>query len=259
MASDTGAGAQTPVRAGAFASRKQPRATLSPVISSGNLPSLALPHTFRDPAFLTEALTHASTGRTPDNERLEFLGDAVLDLLVAEELFRRDPSRTEGDLTERKSAVVSRRALAEAARDLRLGQLATFGPGVNDRSALPRSVLANLYEAVLGAVYLDAGLDAARVFVLTTLERLLAAAEESVERDRNPKQVLQHECQKLDGDPPVYEVLDERGKSHSRAFRIRAVHAGQDFPSAWGRTRKEAERWAAHEALLRMDIAEDDA
>ena len=217
---------------------------------------LVLPHTFRDEALLEEALTHASTGRTPDNERLEFLGDAVLDLVVAEELYRRDPSRAEGELTERKAAVVSRRALAEAARDLGLGELAHFGPGITDRLALPRSVLANLYEAVLGAVYLDDGLEAARRFALQTLERILANAERSVSSDRNPKQTLQQLCQQADGEPPSYVLLDERGESHARAFRVAVRHGDETFPSAWGRTRKEAERWAAHEALLRFGTSE---
>ncbi|MEX1025762.1 MAG: ribonuclease III [Planctomycetota bacterium] len=216
-----------------------------------------VPHSFRDPALLEEALTHASTGRTPDNERLEFLGDAVLDLIVAEELYRRDASRSEGELTERKAAVVSRRALAEAAKALGLGELAHFGAGIQDRAALPRSVLANLYEAVLGAIYLDGGLEPARDFALVTLDRLLAEAERSLESDRNPKQTLQHLCQTTSGAPPVYELLDERGHSHARAFRVRAVHGARAFPSAWGRTRKEAERWAAHEALLCFEATDD--
>lgn len=214
---------------------------------------VTLPHDFTDESLLAEALTHASTGETPNNERLEFLGDAVLDLLVAEELFRRDPAQAEGELTERKSAVVSRRALAEAAKNLRLGYVARFGPGVHDRQALPRSVHANLYEAVIGAVYLDAGLEAARSFMLATLRHILERAEAAVESERNPKQALQQLCQAIDGSPPSYRLVEERGQSHTRAFKVAAEHAGTTFPSAWGRTRKEAERWAAHEALLRIE------
>jgi ribonuclease-3 len=104
---------------------------------------------------------HASTGAEQDNERLEFLGDAVLDLVVAEDLFRFHADLPEGDLTELKAWVVSRRVLAEAALRLELDQAARLGSGLR-QSALPRSVLANLYEAVLGAVYMDGGLEAAR-------------------------------------------------------------------------------------------------
>ena len=128
----------------------------------------AVPHSFRSSELLELALTHSSTGLERDNERLEFLGDAVLDLIVAEELFRSDAELDEGLLTELKAWVVSRRTLAEAARRLDLEGAARVGSGLQGR-ALPRRVLANLYEAVLGAVYLDGGYEAARAFTLETL------------------------------------------------------------------------------------------
>jgi ribonuclease-3 len=207
-----------------------------------------LPHAFRDPALLELALTHSSAGAERDNERLEFLGDAALDLIVAESLFRDERELPEGAMTERKAGVVSRRTLAEAAAALGLEARARLGPGLSSR-ALPRSVLANLYEAVLGAVYLDGGLEAARAFVGATLAVPLAE-QGAGERGANPKQELQHICQRDFGVIPTYALLDERGAAHARAFLIAVRVVEREFPSAWGRTRKEAEAWAAREALL---------
>ena len=207
-----------------------------------------LPHEFRNESLLALALTHSSTHAGENNERLEFLGDAVLDLVIAEELFNDDEQLAEGPMTEMKSVIVSRKGLAEAAAALRLGERATLGQGMQQAS-LPRSVLANLYEAVLGAVYLDAGLEAARSFALETLRDLLERAR----RDggsKNPKQELQIYVQRMHGSPPDYVLIEDRGSAHARAFLVAAEFNGKRYAPAWGRTLKEAERWAAHEALL---------
>jgi len=208
----------------------------------------ALPHVFRDPALLQLALTHASMTTERDNERLEFLGDAALDLIIAEELFRRHEQMSEGDLTEAKASIVSRKTLALAANALGLQARAQLGGGMSGRS-VPASVLANLYEAVLGAVYLDGGYQAARTFALATLRGPLESVANS-DSDGNPKQDLQHLAQSRWGTLPAYELLEMRGTAHARAFLMRARVGETAFPSAWGRTRKEAERLAAHEALL---------
>ncbi len=207
-----------------------------------------LPHEFGDPALLELALTHASTGVGADNERLEFLGDAVLDLLVAEELYRHRPDHAEGTMTELKAWIVSRKVLADVTQDIGLDSLAKLGHGMRHR-ALPRSVLANLYEAVLGAVYLDAGLEASREFARITLQKPMAQIL-NAEGAPNPKQTLQRYGQLSTGVPPNYVVLRERGHAHAKAFLVAAQVGEQRFPSAWGRTLKEAERWAAQEALL---------
>jgi ribonuclease-3 len=205
-------------------------------------------HAFRDPELRSLALTHASTGASRDNERLEFLGDSVLSLVVAEELYRAAPELSEGAMTELKAWVVSRKVLAEAARALELESQARVGLGMKDR-ALTSSVLANLYEALLGAVYLDGGLEAARAFALETLREPLERAR-GMQGAPSEKQLLQRLSQVETGVPPEYVVLEERGHAHARAFLVAAEIGGRRFPSAWGRTRKEAERWAAHEALL---------
>ena len=218
----------------------------------------ALPHHFRDPALLELALTHSSTESQTDNERLEFLGDAALDLIVAEELFRHHSDLAEGDLTELKAWVVSRKTLAEAARKLALERAARVGRGLSNRT-LSRSVLANLYEAVLGAVYLDGGLESAHAFVMTTLAEPLTEVREQ-RCGVNSKQALQELSQKRWGTPPEYVELERRGRAHARAFlmcaQVRIGDRDERFPSAWGRTRKEAEQWAADEALLVLEEQE---
>jgi len=215
-----------------------------------------IPHRFDNEELRHLALTHASTGGSEDNERLEFLGDAVLDLVVAEELFQHHLTADEGVLTEMKAWVVSREVLAEAARRLCLDEEVFLGNGMKNRP-LPRSVHANLYEAVLGAVYLDAGLEAARRFTLETLREPLDRGRR-LEGVPNPKQSLQRHSQLATGSPPNYVVIDERGDAHSKAFLVAAQLGARRFPGAWGRTRKEAERWAAHEALLVLEDEDED-
>ncbi len=206
---------------------------------------------FENRALLELALTHASTGRSENNERLEFLGDTVLDLIVAEELYGLDSALSEGEMTEFKAWVVSREVLAGAARELGLGERAYLGHGMRARK-LPRSVFANLYEAYLGAIYLDGGIEAARAFTLRSLADPLARVSEPQET-HNPKQELQQRSQQTTGEPPNYQLIDERGLAHSKAFLVAAEIEDRRFPSAWGRTVKEAERWAAFEALQVLD------
>lgn len=212
-------------------------------------------HTFADESLAELALTHASAaigdgeGRR-DNERMEFLGDTVLDLVIAESLFGDRARYDEGALTEMKAQVVSRKALAVAAERINLPAKARIGRGLN-RKALSRSVLANLYEAIVGAIYLDAGLAPAREFVLDTLGPELSAARERG-GEALPKQAFQEYCQQEFSSPPSYKLVHTRGDANSRAFLIAAHAGGHSFPSAWGRTVKEAEHWAAYEALLHL-------
>ncbi len=217
---------------------------------------------FKDQALWRLALTHASLDLREQgsgdlresNERLEFLGDTVLDLVVAEFLYRRFPGRAEGDLTQMKANLVSRATLAEVAREWQLGEVALIGGGLQ-RGHLSRSVLANLLEAVIGAIYLDQGLAAAERFIECTLgDRLRSDSTRA--NTPSPKQQFQEYCQKLSGKPPRYRVLEQRGEAHARAFLVAAEADGQRYPSAWGRTIKEAESWAALEALLVLDSAQ---
>ncbi len=209
-----------------------------------------LPHAFGDRALLELALTHGSLGAQRDNERLEFLGDAVLDLVVAEALHELEPPLDEGPMTVLKADLVSRRALAMVARDLRLDARARIGPGLAGQT-LPDSVLANLYEALVGAVHLDGGLPAARAFVRATLKEALdrAGRERSA---TNPKQELQILLQQSARALPRSVLLETRGAAHERVFRVSAEVDGEAHASAWGRTLREAETWAAHEAIVAL-------
>lgn len=204
---------------------------------------------FNRPELLGLALRHASAG-PPHNERLEYLGDAALDLVVAEALYRQHADLDEGRLSELKASVVSRPSLAAAARRVGLSEGAVLGQGLTAET-LSRALLANLMEAWLGAIYLDGGLEAVRNAIEQALAEPLRGAL-AHELEANPKQALQHLAQAQTGRPPEYELLRERGLAHARAFQVRARLNGRTFPSAWGRTRKEAERWAAHEALLEL-------
>ena len=214
-------------------------------------------HPFEDSSLAELALTHASAGISDgggrrDNERLEFLGDTVLDLVIAETLFGDRARYPEGALTEMKAQVVSRKALAGAAQRIELAKCARVGRGL-DKRALSRSVLANLYEAIVGAIYLDAGLEATREFIFDTLGPEIAAARERG-GEALPKQAFQEVCQRDLGGTPRYEVVGRRGDENARAFLVRAQAGGRAFPSAWGRTMKEAEHWAAYEALLDLGL-----
>src|SRR5262245_3940016 len=196
---------------------------------------------FANPELLEVALRHSSL-RTADrecNERLEFLGDSVLGLVITEELYRLLPDQAEGELTRIKSAVVARGALYRASQKLGLARFAEFARGVGHRDELPVSVTANLVESVIGAIYLDAGWYPAREFVL----RHLGAELDEVLNDRgakNFKSLLQHEAQESLGVTPTYRTIEEGGPDHRKQFVVAAVLRGQEWGRAEGPTKKEA-------------------
>src|SRR5262245_44465365 len=201
---------------------------------------------FANPELLEVALRHSSL-RTADrecNERLEFLGDSVLGLVITEELYRLLPDQAEGELTRIKSAVVARGALYRASQKLGLARFAEFARGVGRRDELPVSVTANLVEAVIGAIYLDAGFFPAREFVL----RHLGHEIEETLSDRgakNYKSLLQHEVQQAIGVTPTWRTIDEGGADHRRGFTVATMIRGREWGRASGGTKKEAEQEAA--------------
>ena len=219
----------------------------------------AVGHQFCDPSLLVRALTHASVSpnRLESNERLEFLGDAVLGLVVCQELYRRFPSYLEGELTQIKSDVVSRRTCAQMAADLGLPDLLFLGKGVGSRAQLPLSLAAAVFESLIGAIYLDGGLEAAERFILDCIDEHISAADES-EHQRNFKSQLQQYAQKNMMGTPVYEMLDEQGPDHSKCFEMCVMINGRRFPSAWGPSKKEAEQKAALAALKALDLVPAD-
>lgn len=210
---------------------------------------------FEDRALLARALTHASIAETrqSSNERLEFLGDAVLGMLVCEYVFRMFPDLLEGDMTKIKSAVVSRRTCAIVADRLGLSTLLRLGKGMQIREGLPSSVSAAVLESVIGAVYIEGGLDAARTFLMRELEPIIARAAESGHQ-QNFKSVLQQVAQQHLQASPTYVVLDEKGPDHSKSFEVCVDVAGRRFGSAWGGSKKQAEQQAALIALRAMGV-----
>lgn len=209
---------------------------------------------FRDRSLLELCLTHASVARTrlASNERLEFLGDAVLGLVVCELLFRRYPEFAEGDLTRVKSVVVSRSTCAEMSRKLGVDRLIFVGKGLGGHDRIPSSILAAVFESLIAGVYLDGGLEAAREFIERIVEDEIETAT-SRDRGRNYKSVLQHLAQKRFGATPAYKLVDEQGPDHSKCFLIAAVIGDNAYPAAWGASKKEAEQAAAQNALSELD------
>ncbi len=207
---------------------------------------------FNNPELLRQALTHASTGEglNGHNERLEFLGDAVLDLIIAEHLYTEHPERAEGDLTECKAMVVSRTELARAASQMSLEKWIIVGRGIKKGDSLPRSILSNTLEALIGAYYLDSGLEPTKKF---TLQFLRISIDRALQEAVNFKMLLQNYTQKKWNEVPSYELVTRGGPSFSRSFLIQAVVHGEKYPPAWGKTKKEAEQWAAREALLQIE------
>jgi ribonuclease-3 len=209
---------------------------------------------FRQPELLRAALTHASgaDSRLASNERLEFLGDAVLGLVTCEQLFTRFPDYQEGDLTKIKSVVVSRRTCARISRNLNLGDFLFMGKGMHVHAAVPANLLADVFESLVAAIYLDGGLDAARRFILQYVGPEIEQVAESA-HGGNFKSVLQQVAQKEFNATPQYLLLDEKGPDHSKCFKIAAMIGRQSFPGAWGRNKKEAEQKAAMNALAQIN------
>ena len=210
---------------------------------------------FESPDLLVAAVTHASLAdhRLQSNERLEFLGDAILGVIVCEELYTRYPSKLEGDMTKIKSVVVSRRICAQLAEDLALGGLLRMGKGMTDSNEVPGSVLAGAFEAFVAAVYLDGGFEAARDFLLPIVIPEIERAAKSENKD-NYKSFLQQHAQRCLDATPRYEALDEKGPDHSKCFEVAVVLNGRRFPSAWAPNKKEAEQRAALLALQELGL-----
>jgi len=217
-----------------------------------------LGYRFNDQALLTEALTHASatTTRLESNERLEFLGDAVLGMVICQAIHASEPKLAEGQMTKIKSYVVSRSACARVARRLGLSRLLVLGKGVTSSSRLPGSLAAAVFEAVVGALYLDGGLDAARGFLMRAMADVLETAMSS-QHQRNYKSVLQQYAQREWNVTPSYELLDEKGPQHAKCFEVAVRIGDRQYPSAWGSFKKLAEQKAALAALRQLGVLHD--
>jgi ribonuclease-3 len=234
-----------------------------------------LKHRFSQPALLQQAVTHSSLAfeqslqstqddkpATLDNEKLEFLGDAVLGLLVAQSLYELFPDLEEGDLTRLRAALVSRRHLGNVAESLHLGDHLRLGRGEERNGGRRKTVLlANSFEAVLAALYLDAGLEVAQAFVRRTVvdptaQRLYKGLERG-ENMGDHKSALQEMLQARGAAPPEYEVKAETGPDHRKRFLVEVIipsspHLPSVTAQGIGTTKKRAEQEAARVAFLQL-------
>lgn len=209
---------------------------------------------FSDLRFLDEALTHRSYAneqrtRCTDNERLEFLGDAILGLVIAEALFRADPLRSEGELSRLRSELVNAGTLAQLARQIDLGPSLKLGRGeVKAGGSDKENILADAFEGLLGAIYLEAGIDAARTVILKLFAQVIL--EEMQEwGNRDYKSQLQEYLQSLQQAPPEYVLIETVGPEHDRTFIVEARTSGRVLGVGQGRSKKEAEQVAAGAGL----------
>ncbi len=209
---------------------------------------------FRNTQLLLEGLTHASgaTHRLASNERLEFLGDAILGMVVCDWLYHDHPEYSEGDLTKIKSAVVSRRTCGGVAKALHLERCLIVGKGVTRNRSYPKSLVSDVFESVVAAIYLDGGLEAIRPLLHQWLDDEVNLAV-SGQGGGNHKSQLQQFAQKELGDTPIYRLLGEMGPDHSKSFQVVAVIGKRIFTPAWGRNKKEAEQRAAGNAIAELD------
>lgn len=211
-------------------------------------------HRFADPSLLAQALRHRSAG-VPHNERLEFLGDSILGLLIAQALFERWPRADEGALTRARSSLVCEGSLAGIARRLELGPRLTLGPGEMKSGGYRRdSILADAVEAVIAAIYLDAGLEACRAVVLPWFEEALAALPPSGRPEKDPKTRLQEWLQARQKSLPAYELISESGDDHAKHFHVRCTLVEPAVVTEGeGTSRRIAEQQAAAAALAQLE------
>jgi ribonuclease-3 len=216
-----------------------------------------LGYKFSNRSLLEKALTHSSAvdSRLLSNERLEFLGDAVLGVVICRTLFEKFPAHLEGDLTKIKSLLVSRKTCAKLARQLGLQKFLKIGKGMVDNRALSSSLAAGLFEAIIAAIYIDGGFEAAERFI-SKYSGVLIEKADTEQAQGNYKSLLQQYVQQQFGATPVYELLDEKGPDHDKCFESQVVINEQHFPSAWGRNKKEAEQRAAFNALVKLGVIE---
>ncbi len=219
---------------------------------------------FANLSLLQQALIHSSyTNERPaageSNERLEFLGDAVVSLVISESLFARHPDEDEGALTTRRAAIVSSASLARIARRLDLGEYLQLGQGATHAGERARnSILAGAFEALAGALYIEHGLEPVRRWLLEVCAAELEA-DAAVDTLKAPKSRLQELAYARTGRPPHYRVVSAEGPHHARLFEVEVAIGGQLLGRGRGSNRREAETMAAEEALSQLEGREGEA
>lgn len=214
----------------------------------------ALGYRFNDRELLERCLTHSSVSRTrlDSNERLEFLGDAILGMVVCELLYEQYPDFPEGEMTRIKSTLVSRNTCAEITEELGLDQCLFLGKGLLKNRKIPLSVQAAVYESLVAGLYIDGGWKVVREFILNSINSRLTPTVDLTDR-RNFKSLLQQISQQKMGETPIYRLLDEKGPDHLKCFKVAATISSTNYTPAWGASKKEAEQRAAQNAVFEID------
>lgn len=210
---------------------------------------------FQNPALLEQALTHSSfaneqkINKKKHNERIEFLGDAVLELVVSEYLFRNEPNKNEGQMTKIRSSLVCEFTLSQCAEDIRLGEFLLLSKGEEMTGGRNRSsILCDAFESVIGAVYLDGGFSKAKAFI----EEFLLNDVEDKTLFYDAKTILQELIQGSGKTGLVYQLLEEKGPDHNKEFIVQALIENEILGEGIGRTKKAAEQKAAYHAILKL-------
>jgi ribonuclease III len=224
-----------------------------PILSAAEKLEERIGYRFKDRNLLVSAMTHSSGAehRLASNERMEFLGDSILGVVVCELIYHQYPTYLEGDLTRIKSIVVSRQTCAKISQALGMQEFLILGKGMTTHPSIPPSLLADVFESLVASIYLDGGMEVAKTFILKHIapEVELAAGGES---GFNYKSVLQQVAQREHGTTPTYQLMDEKGPDHSKCFKISAQVGSAQYHAAWGRNKKEAEQRAARNALSQL-------
>ncbi len=217
-----------------------------------------LGYQFKDPDLLRQAISHRSVG-SEHYERLEFLGDSILGFIIAEELYRRFPEASEGQMTRLRSHLVKGKTLAKLSIQLSLGDFLLLGSGELKSGGFRReSILADAFEAIVAGVYLESGIDVCRKHLLVWYGTLLSEADPN-EVTKDPKTLLQEQLQSLQLPLPEYKTLNVTGKDHDQQFEVQCTCEGNDkFPGsttvAVGKNRRQAEKLAAEKALIQRQL-----
>lgn len=216
-----------------------------------------LGYNFKNAKLLKNALTHTSfkTPSNPSNERMEFLGDAVLGMIISEYLFKKFPDYSEGKLTKIKSVVVSSATLAKTGIEMELKRHISVGKGLTSNNSFPKSLIANVFEAIIAAIYIDGGLKAAYDFILNKLEKEIDIVCNN-KHEKNYKSILQHYCQKQQGHIPKYKIINQSGPDHQKTFEVVTLINNVEYCTGIGDNRKNAEQVSAKKTLesLAVDI-----
>jgi len=208
-----------------------------------------LGYRFENERLIIEALTHKSYKKPYNNERLEFLGDAVLDLIVGEYLYKKFPTEDEGVLSKIRASLVNESGFTQLAKRIGLGEYIYLSPAEENNDGRNKSsLLSNAFEAVIGAMYLEAGLPACQKIIITLLEETYPKIDLNT-LSRDYKTALQELTQATHGVTPTYALMDSKGPDHKKEFEIGIVLDDRTIASAWGKSKKEAQQKAAKIAL----------